>query len=139
MSIPDYNRTNWENSVTDADENTMNNIEDGVEGNRGYIADHENRITTNENKITSLNFNVEEGEEFVEQTTFGVSLNIEFSESYDHAIVSLGYDTEPGVLSTLYRSSWIMEEGKIVGFVARVEKTNDGELNLYWDALGVQT
>ena len=39
MSIPNYDRTNWENNVTDADENTMNNIEDGVEDNRGYLQD----------------------------------------------------------------------------------------------------
>ena len=44
MSIPNYDRTNWENNVTDADENTMNNIEDGVEDNRGYVQQNKGDI-----------------------------------------------------------------------------------------------
>lgn len=86
MSIPDYNRTNWENDVTDADENTMNNIEDGVEDNRDYIQSNEGRISNNEDDISTNENDIsdfKDGTQSVEEANNinGINLNVVHQET----------------------------------------------------------
>ena len=142
MSFPDYNRTNWENNVTDADENTMNNIEDGIEDNRGYIQTVDTRSTQNQETINSLSFNMESGSYDVEGESSNTT-NVNFSNSYDYVVLSLGFDagfTSDLNTRALYRNDWTKEGDKYTGCAISSNFSAGGtsaDRTIYWEILGV--